>query len=91
MHLLQIARKRWSVSIHKRNLGFLACEMFQIKRGIAPELIKGLIPPNRQHRYELRNNSDFAVAIVKSVHKGLESLSYLAEADLGLLQHPRCS
>ena len=26
--------------------------------------------------YELRNNPDFAVPIVKSVHKGLESLSY---------------
>ena len=33
--------------------------------------------PNRQHRFELRNNPDIAVPIVKSIHKGLESLSYL--------------
>ena len=43
---------------------------------MAPELIKKLILPNRQRRYELRNDSDFAVEIVKSVHKVLESLSY---------------
>ena len=68
--------KDGSVSIHKRNLRFLACEMFKLKRDMAPELIKELILPNRQRRYELRNNPDFAVPIVKSVHKGLESLSY---------------
>ena len=56
---------------------FRACEMFKIKRGMAPELIKELILPNRQHRYELRNNPVFAVPMVKSVHNGLESLSYL--------------
>ena len=51
--------------------------MFKLKRDMAPELIKELILPNRQRRYELRNNPDFAVPMVKSVHKGLESLSYL--------------
>ena len=69
--------KDGSVSIHKQNLHFLACEMFKLKRGTAPELIKELILPNRQHRYELRKNPDFTVPIVKSVHKNLESLSYL--------------
>ena len=73
----ELLEKDGSVSIHKRNLRFLACKMFKLKKGIAPALIKDLILPNRQHRYELRNNRDFAVPIVKSVHKGLESLSYL--------------
>ena len=65
-----------TISIHKQNLCFLACEMFKLKQNMAPELIKKLILPNRQRRYELRNDSDFAVEIVKSVHKVLESLSY---------------
>ena len=73
----ELLEKDGSVSIHKRNLRFLACEMFKLKRDMAPELIKELILPNRQRRYELRNNPDFAVPIVKSVHKGLESLNYL--------------
>ena len=59
------------------NLRFLACEMFKLKRDMVPELIKELILPNRQHRYELRNNPTFAVQVMKSVYKGLESLSYL--------------
>ena len=65
------------VSIHKRNLRFLACEIFKLKRDMAPELIKELILPNRQRRYEWINNPDFSVPIVKSVPKDLESLSYL--------------
>ena len=51
--------------------------MFKLKRDMAPKLIKVLVLSNRQRRCELRNNLDFAVPIVKSVHKGLESLSYL--------------
>ena len=43
----QLLEKDGCISIYKRNLGFLPCEVFQIKRGIAPELIKGLLPPNR--------------------------------------------
>ena len=68
--------KNGTVSIYRRNLRFLACEMYKLKRDMATELIKELILPNRQHRYESRNNPDFAVPIVKSVHKGFESLSY---------------
>ena len=73
----EFLEKDGSVSIHKRNLRFLACEMFKLKRNMAPELIKELVLPNRQRRYELRNTPDFAVPIVKSVHKGLETLCYL--------------
>ena len=73
----ELLKKDGSLSIHMQNLRFPACVMFNLKRDMDPELIKELILPNRQHRYELRNNSDFAVSMVKSVHKGLESLSYL--------------
>ena len=51
--------------------------MFKLNSGMASELIKELILPNRQHRYELRNSPAFAEQVVKSVHKALESLSYL--------------
>ena len=69
--------KDGSFSIHKRNLHFLASEMLKLNSGMAPELNKKLIPPNKQHTYELRNNAAFAVEVAKSVYKGLESLSYL--------------
>ena len=38
--------------------------------------MKELILLNRQHRYELRN-PDFAVLILKPIHKSLEGLIYL--------------
>ena len=81
----ELLEKDGSVSIHKRNLLFLSCEMFKLKRDMAPELIKELILQIRQRKYELRNNLDFAVPIMKSVHKGLESLSYLDPKIWGLL------
>ena len=81
----ELLEKYGSASIHKRNLRLLACEMFKLKRNMALELIMGLIRPNRQHWYELRNNPDFAVPIVKSVYKDLESLSYLGPKILELL------
>ena len=59
----------------KGNFPFLACEIFKLKKDVAPELIQELIP-NRQRSYGLRNNPDFAVPMVKSVHKGLENVSY---------------
>ena len=36
-----------------------------------------MILQNIQNRYELQNNTDFTLEFVKSVHKGLKSLSYL--------------
>ena len=69
----KLLEKDGSVSILKQNLSFLACEMFKLKRDMIPELIKELILQSRQRRFELRNNPDFAVPMVKSVHKGLES------------------
>ena len=42
----ELLGKDGSVSIHKRNLRFLACEVFKLKRGMAPELIKELILPD---------------------------------------------
>ena len=46
----KLLEKDGSVSIHKRNLRSLACEMFKPKRDMAPELIKELILPNRQRK-----------------------------------------
>ena len=73
----ELLEKDGSVSLHKQNLRFLAFQMSRLKRDMAPGLIIELILSNRQHRYELRNNADFSEPRVKSVHKGLESLSYL--------------
>ena len=48
--------------------------MFKFKRGLPLALIKEMTP---QNRYKLQNNIRFTLRLVKSVHKGIESLSYL--------------
>ena len=37
-----------------------------------------MIPQNRQNKDELQNNVDFTLPLMKSVHRGLESFSYLS-------------
>ena len=39
-------------------------------------LIKNVIPQNSQNRYEVENNADFMLSLVKSVHKAAESLTF---------------
>ena len=57
---------------------YVRCSMFRLKRDTAPELFKELTLPNKQLRYELKSNPDFAMPIVKSVHIDLEGLSHLS-------------
>ena len=63
-----------SVSIHKRNLRFLAIEMFKFKRGLAPAPYEKMIPQNRQNRYKLQNNVNFTLPLVKSVQNSLDTI-----------------
>ena len=48
--------------------------MFKVKRGLTLALIKEMIP---QNRYELQNNPNFTLPLVKLVYKGTKPLSYL--------------
>ena len=66
----ELIEKVNSVSTHKRDLHFFAIEMCKFKKRFG-------LAQNKQNRYELRNNVDFTLPLVKSVHEGLEGLSYL--------------
>ena len=72
---IELLVKDNSVSIYKRNLWFLVMDIFKFKRGLSHALIKEIIPQNKQNTYKLRNNADLTLPLMKSVHKGLESLS----------------
>ena len=66
-----IEKKDNFVSIHKRNLRLLANYMFKFKRDWAPAQTKETILQNKQNRHELRNNLDFTLSLMKSVHENL--------------------
>ena len=66
-----------SVSIHHRNLQILATEMFRVYTGSATDILNELFPLKPPSNYNLRNQPEFIVRPIKTVHYGLNSLAYL--------------
>ena len=71
-----LLEKDGSVSIHNRNLQFLATEMYKVKNNLSPSIIVELFE-QRNENYNLRNNNPFTVTAVRTVHHGSESISFL--------------
>ena len=66
-----------SVSIRKRNLGFLTIKMFNIIKDIAPNLVTEIFPSNIENRYEMWIRTDFSIRTVLLFLFLIESLSCL--------------
>lgn len=65
--LIESSGKDNSVSSDKRNICFLVIQIPRYKTGLAAAVIKESILQNRQDNYELQNNPDFTLRLVKSV------------------------
>ena len=72
----ELLQKDNVVTVHQRNLQVLATEVYKVKMGLAPQLIKELFPLST-HAYNLRSTYEFKIENVKTVHYGTESLSFL--------------
>ena len=64
-----------TVTIHHRNLQKLATEMFKVKNGESPEIMKNIFQVIPK-KYNLRNNRIWATHNVRTVYHGMESLSF---------------
>ena len=73
----ELLNKGNSFSIHHRNLQVLATEMFNIHRGLSPEILRETFVP-KASSYNLRRNDIFEKRKVHSVYHSTESLSFLA-------------
>ena len=73
----ELLQKDNSVTIHQRNLQVLATEIFKIKIGTAPSILKELFHC-RSNNYSLRNPSEFDRVHRNTVRFGDNSLTYLA-------------
>jgi len=69
--------KNNSVTIHCRNIQFLAIEMFKVSKGLSPDIVDEIFIRNENNQYNTRNNSEFALPPVKTVYHGTETLSFL--------------
>ena len=74
----EILEKDNTVSVHQRNLQFLAIELYNVVNGISPDLMKEVFPLNDDSGYNLRKKRTFKSQRVKSMRHGTHSLAYLA-------------
>ena len=72
----ELLRRDNTVTVHQRNLQVLATELYKVKMGLAPQLVKEIFPLSTQ-AYNLRSTYEFKLENVKTVHYGTESLSFL--------------
>ena len=66
-----------SFRIHQRNLQNLEIEIFKVKLGIAPDIMKKAFPII-ENPYDLRNETKFKSRNVNTVRHGIETASFVA-------------
>ena len=73
--------KNGPVSVHNRNFQILATEMYKLKsikyKVLSSPIIMELLKPAEKQHYNLRNNAEFTIPVIKSVYHGPESISFL--------------
>ena len=72
----ELLQKHNVVTVHQRNLQVLATEVYKVKMGLAPQLVKELSALST-HAYNLRSTYEFKLKNVKTVHYGTDSLSFV--------------
>ena len=73
----QLLEKDRSVSIHTRNLQYLATELYKVKEGLSPSIVTELFEHRDKQHYNLRNNAEFTIPAIRTVYHGSESISFL--------------
>ena len=74
----ELLEKDNTISVHQRNLQFLATELYKVLNGLSPDLMKDVFPLNDYSGYKTRNKRTFKSRHVKTVRYGTGSLAYLA-------------
>ena len=72
----ELLSKDSSVSIHHRNLQVLATEIYKFLHGLSPKIMGEVFRIN-EIKYNLRTDVSFASNNIRTVHYGLQSISYL--------------
>ena len=72
-----LLEKDGSVSVHNRNLQILATKMCKAKNGLSPLIVRKPFEQRNKQHYNLRNNSQFTISPLRTVHHGSESILLL--------------
>ena len=63
--------------MHHRNLEILATEMIRVHTGSAPDILDELFRLKPPSNYNLKNQLEFTVRPIKTVHYGMNSMAYI--------------
>ena len=66
-----------STSIHMKNLQYLATELFKVKNGLSPEIMKEIFVFQESDTYNLRSGNHLARKNIRTTQYGIESVSNL--------------
>ena len=72
----ELLQKDHSVTVHTRNIHFLATEMYKVKNNRSPNFIRELLS-KWESSYSLRHSNKFATPRVNSVFWGEETIRYI--------------
>ena len=64
-----------SVTIHKKNLQILMTEIFKTQNNMNPPFMNEIFR-ERENMYNLRNNNEFVLPRIRTVHFGSETIRY---------------
>ena len=51
--------------------------MYKVSKGLSPPIIMELFKPRDKQHYNLRNNAEFTISVIRTVCHGSESISFL--------------
>ena len=81
----QVLEKDSSISIHTRNRHFLALEMFEVVKGLAPTIINDLFLLKETNNCNLTSKLFFKTPRNETVRNGFESIPYLGPKNWEML------
>ena len=73
-NLQYLLQKDKQVSIHIKNLQYLAIEIYKVKHGFSPEIMKGLCFQENEN-YDLRSDTHLANRIMHTVDFGINTIT----------------
>ena len=63
-HFWRASRRNGSVSIHDRNIQYVAVEMYKVSNGMTPPLISDIFKHKNSHPHSLQHNFQFSRPLV---------------------------
>ena len=72
-----LLEKDASFSIHNRNLQILATKMRKVIKGLSSPINTELFKPRDEQHYNLRNNAEFTILVIRTAYHGSEIILFL--------------